>query len=405
MALWSPPSGMTISNPGDQVDSVQSIAVFDLETTSKFPTSDTRIVEIAIVLLDPATLEVIHEFDSLVNPQRDFTEASMIHHISASMVSAAPAFSDIAGRVAQLLSGSILVAHNLRGFDQRILGFEFERLGAWPNFGKGIDTFSLSKQKLETICGVLGIDLVGAHSALGDARSTAEVLRHFAKVRPEVLTGEAASIELPIRTETFRTLRREQVGQGVARPLRIPPIRFGLPATEDSQLTYLHVLDDFLSDGALTEFESDSLRRLASVLALETEVEGLHRKYFENACAAATEDGDINALERDYLDWIAQSLDIDIASIELPSRRVLDLKNQESGLRICFTGTSAEQEKELYALAAAFGHVPVESVTKKGCDVLVCVDTSTMSGKAKKARDFDIVIVSVEQFQLDLGHS
>lgn len=53
---------------------------------------------------------------------------------------------------------------------------------------------------------------------------------------------------------------------------------------------------------------------------------------------------------------------------------------------------------ELEALAARQGLVPVSSVTKKACDLLVCADLATSSGKAKKARQYGIAMMSVEEF-------
>jgi len=52
----------------------------------------------------------------------------------------------------------------------------------------------------------------------------------------------------------------------------------------------------------------------------------------------------------------------------------------------------------LETMAAIAGFQPVSSVTKKGCDVLVAADPTSMSGKAKKARDFEIPILSIQQF-------
>jgi DNA polymerase-3 subunit epsilon len=38
------------------------------------------------------------------------------------------------------------------------------------------------------------------------------------------------------------------------------------------------------------------------------------------------------------------------------------------------------------------------SVTRSGCDLLVALDASSMSGKAKQARKFGIPVVSSEEF-------
>jgi DNA polymerase-3 subunit epsilon len=74
------------------------------------------------------------------------------------------------------------------------------------------------------------------------------------------------------------------------------------------------------------------------------------------------------------------------------------------GKRICFTGMALTEEGEqiprvhLEALAAKSGLQPVNAVTKKGCDILVAADAASMSGKAKKAREWGIEVVTISQF-------
>ncbi|MCY4261400.1 MAG: 3'-5' exonuclease [Rhodobacteraceae bacterium] len=68
------------------------VVVLDVETTGLAATD--RIVEIAT--LDPDTLEIVEEYDTLVNPLRDISGAvSDIHGLTASNLEAAPTFQDI----------------------------------------------------------------------------------------------------------------------------------------------------------------------------------------------------------------------------------------------------------------------------------------------------------------------
>ena len=48
--------------------------------------------------------------------------------------------------------------------------------------------------------------------------------------------------------------------------------------------------------------------------------------------------------------------------------------------------------------AAQAGMQPVRSVTKKNCDLLVAADSSSQSGKARKARSYGIPVMSVDEF-------
>lgn len=72
---------------------------------------------------------------------------------------------------------------------------------------------------------------------------------------------------------------------------------------------------------------------------------------------------------------------------------------------MCFTGDAgfdAEGQPltrdRLRERAAAAGLVPVGSVTKKRCDLLVAADPASRSGKAKKARRWQIPVISVDEF-------
>ena len=49
-------------------------------------------------------------------------------------------------------------------------------------------------------------------------------------------------------------------------------------------------------------------------------------------------------------------------------------------------------------LAVLKGLVPVTSVTKKTCTLLVTADLSSMSGKTQLARKYGIKVISAEEF-------
>ena len=80
-------------------------AVLDVETTGLGRMD--RVVEVAVIIIDTTSGEIIDEYETLVNPQRDIG-ASEIHGITPSMVEMAPTFYEIAGTLVSKLSGSIL---------------------------------------------------------------------------------------------------------------------------------------------------------------------------------------------------------------------------------------------------------------------------------------------------------
>ena len=103
------------------------------------------------------------------------------------------------------------------------------------------------------------------------------------------------------------------------------------------------------------------------------------------------------------MDQIASALHL--ADFVIPSQTVLPIAGKlKSGLRICFTGTGQDSNGKLIdrakleELAASRGMQPVSGVSRKSCDLLVAADPASASGKAKKARDYGIPIMSVLEF-------
>ncbi|GIG59331.1 hypothetical protein Lfu02_37030 [Longispora fulva] len=160
-------------------------AVVDVETTGPLPGRQDRITEIAVVHVGPGG-QIVDEWDSLVNPERDLGTQE-IHGIRASDVQYAPTFRDLAPRVAELLAGRVFVAHSLP-YDRAFVRAEFDRLGIRLPFDEapGLCTMELAGQFLATssrslagCCAAAGVLLTDQHRALDDARAAAGLLRHY----------------------------------------------------------------------------------------------------------------------------------------------------------------------------------------------------------------------------------
>ena len=155
--------------------------IIDLETTGgKF--NEESIIEVAIYKFDGTSIN--DQFISLVNPERDIHPyVEKLTGISSKMVKTAPKFHEIAKRIIEITSNSILVAHNAQ-FDYRILQLEFKRLGY--NFSmKSICTVILAQEllpdqesyKLGKLSRSLGIPIKDRHRASGDALATVELFK------------------------------------------------------------------------------------------------------------------------------------------------------------------------------------------------------------------------------------
>lgn len=166
---WAPP-------PPDPHEA-GAYAVVDVETTGFSAKRGDRIVEIGVVLTDGAG-SIDYQWATLLNPNRD-PGPTGVHGITGSMVYNAPAFMDVAGDLAYLLSGRILVAHNAR-FDMSFLDAEWRRLGQSEGFDS-LCTMTAARRVgvpagLSACCEHFGISMGTAHSALDDARATAHLL-------------------------------------------------------------------------------------------------------------------------------------------------------------------------------------------------------------------------------------
>ena len=155
--------------------------IIDLETTGgKF--NEESIIEVAAYKFDGVNIN--DQFISLINPQRNIHPyVEKLTGISSKMVKSAPKFHEVAKRIIEITSNSILVAHNAQ-FDYRILQLEFKRLG-FDFSMKSICTVILSQEllpdqesyKLGRLSRSLGIPLKDRHRASGDALATVELLK------------------------------------------------------------------------------------------------------------------------------------------------------------------------------------------------------------------------------------
>jgi len=364
------------------------IAVLDVETTG-FANAD-RIVEIGVVYLDARTLEVVDEYETLINPLRDIS-ASEIHGVTASMVENAPTFADIAAYLATTLDGAVIAAHNLP-FDGRFLRRECESALIDFDLGRGIDTLRLTGERLPAACERFGIRNEYEHWALADARATAELIR---RLEPEVETIPSRSVVAGPGIP--RTLPRQV-------PSRANSIRHvtRLPSSVPAELAYLDVLDRFLADSVLDDDERVALSDLGAELGIRGEQQyELHVEYLKAVIAGAERDQVITVSENAHIHALAQTLGISESIV--PAVTEIVKPNSLDGLRVCFTGSAniggeSVERKKLEALAAVKGLQPVASVTKKGCDLLVAADPASTSGKAKKARDYGIPVMGINEF-------
>lgn len=162
--------------------------VFDTETTGLDPGAGDHIISIGAVRVVNSRLVASDYFDQLVNPQRGIpAESTRFHGITDDMVRSEPTMEKALPDFSRYVGNSILVAHNA-AFDMRMLQIYEPATGIKFN-QPVLDTLLLSSvvhpahqnHNLRAIAHRLGINVVGRHTALGDAMATAKL---FVKLLP-----------------------------------------------------------------------------------------------------------------------------------------------------------------------------------------------------------------------------
>lgn len=189
--------------------------------------------------------------------------------------------------------------------------------------------------------------------------------------------------------------------------------------SEPVELEYLNLLDEILADRRITQKESMFLFDLAMDLRIsKNKALILHQKYLSKLVRVALLDGMISEAEMADLRQVAKLLNVadnilsdlicyahEKNTIKIPVREW----QKYIGKTVCFTGTlssfynGVQITREMaHKLAVEHGLIVKKGVTKD-LDFLVVADPDSMSGKAKKARDYGTRILFEQTFWSILG--
>lgn len=381
------------------------VAVIDVETTGLYNLD--RVVELAIVTMDSAGA-VIDEFETLINPHRD-PGPTWIHGLTASMLSTAPDFDDIAAHIAARLHGAVVVGHNLR-FDTRMMGNEFGRSNIGIDWGVGLDTLRATGCKLEVACAEYGIAHEGAHRALSDARATGQLLFAVADAFTNTCFPVAAS---PLRHGSpARVSTRDGHRAVVVNVPYLADLARGVHADTDVA-AYVNLLDRAVADLQLTADERRELAALAGELGLdEHQRQRAHREFLNGLIDAALEDSIVTDVEHEQLCRVAALLELDVKLVTgrtNPYRVTESTLALTAGLSVCFTGAALDdlgnvidRKSVLEVQARAHGLVPIDKF-RKTCGLVIAADTASESAKVTEARRLGVPVASLADYRAALG--
>lgn len=392
-------------------------AVFDFETTGLKSKGSDRVAEVGVVLLDrEGNFE--SEFTTLINPSRDLGPTH-IHYIKGSDVVDAPYFVDIAGFLNNLFRNRLLVAHNAQ-FDAGFLEAELNR--ALPELGDfnfdylctmilARDFLAGSGRSLDACCASYDIEIEAPHHALADARATAKLLQAYMQQldKPEawtkLLSHDSAwpeAMEQPFVAKP-RPMIKHQEGGFASKVSRM--VNAAASPAEDE---FLAVLDRVIADGVVSVQESQELLDASTkALISSSRLIELREIYFTRLVDLVWEDGELTQLEVEALERVASYLGIDDELLTHAKTSPFETNHQpgpvntqftlEKGSLVVLTGDMELPRSHYESIVAAAGYVVASGVTKK-VSLVVAADETSISGKARKARDYGIPIITIQQF-------
>lgn len=331
-----------------------------------------RPVEFAVAFDDGTSLSTV------INPQRDLADARQAYGITVSDVLLAPTLAEFWGIVAPMLAGCTPVGV---GIDETLglVDFELKRLGLVVPMPLGADVpkSALGPQHRRGLSATTALERARAVldafscAAAGDSDSSP-----FGEAEPEAFFGHLVS--------------------------RTP----GEPTPASAHLPGLSALLDISRRVGATLLGQDTSPGLGSRPDADTPWHSAARHTVADQLRSAASRTPLTMQALDRLRRAEEFLGVAIVDESLESAVVgADIGSAlVSGARVCFTGTAEDDagrtvdRDEMIDLAARAGLVPVPSVTKTRCDVLITAEVGSQSGKARKAREWGKPVFSAAEF-------
>ena len=235
--------------------------VVDLEATSTG--SKAKIIQVGIVVIEDG--EIIDQYATDVNPHEHLdSHIKELTGLTDKRLAKAPEFSQVAGKIFELVKDGIFVAHNVQ-FDANLLA-EFLFFEGYELRTSRIDTVELAqifypqleKYNLGILCQELGIPLEQAHSALSDAQATAELflcMRQKMLGLPKGLLERLLSLSDSLLYESYLVIEEVYQKQSVLVEHDLIEVQGLFLKKEKSLLSPRKLSKDFQTNIALLDLE------------------------------------------------------------------------------------------------------------------------------------------------------
>lgn len=336
-----------------------------------------RIFELGVVI-EQAGVQVA-EFSTLINPNRDVGEAATVHGVSASQLSLAPTLDEAWPWLARQLAGCVLVCSAMP-LVATMIERELKKAGWMVSLGLGVDI----QEKAREQAGGL---VVPSGSAIERAREARDVFKGL---------DTSSLVTAPYSPG------READGPGAVwsrSPIRLrPDLRPGVR-------TYGDFVEMAIAQGDDTAMWRPWLAGLRDIHQVgPDEATTIHQDAVARLVQRAQRDGSVSEVERGRLAAVATLFHLPCPDFAESTDECSIADVLVPGARVCFTGSACDasgtmfERDDMKVMAVDLGLVPVDSVTKSRCEALIAADTSSMSGKAKKAREYGKPVFGIPEF-------
>ena len=159
---------------------MKDFAAIDFETANEYPSS---VCSVGVVIVRDG--QIVDTFYSLIHPEPEYYQwfCQRVHGLCEADTEEAPVFPRVWEKIAPLIEGLPLVAHNAR-FDEgclkevfRVYQMDYPGYVFYDTLAASRRHFggSLPNHQLQTVAAACGYDLARHHHALADAEACAHI--------------------------------------------------------------------------------------------------------------------------------------------------------------------------------------------------------------------------------------